>query len=138
LFRIQSSLDSQTSQKLPLIGDRLAEGAQVIEEFREGFLAALTEKLRGAGDRLLDELRQTMFDCFNGTIGLLADYDGQAGLTIDDIVLTFRKADGSLWVEGVDAPSLQDAVQFGMHLGQSYTADIPDLQLDFSLPGLAL
>ena len=44
LFRIQSSLDSQTSQKLPLIGDRLAEGAQVIEDFREGFLAALTDE----------------------------------------------------------------------------------------------
>ncbi len=138
LFKIQSALDSQTSQKLPLIGDRLAEGAQVIEEFREGFLAALTEQLRGAGDRLLDELRETMFEFFNGQIGLLADYDGVAGLTIDDIVLTFRKEDGSLWVEGEDAPALQDAVQFGFHLGQSYTAEIPDFAIDFSLPGLAL
>lgn len=140
LYKIQQGLDSQTSAKLPLIGSRLSEGAQMIEEFREGFLAELTEKLRGAGDTLLEDLREMMFDFFGptGDLDILADLNGDSEVTIDDVVLNFLKADGSLWVDGTDAPKLQEAIEFNIRLGQSYIAQIPDLELDFALPGLAL
>lgn len=140
LYKIQQGLDSKTSQKLPLVGSRLSEGAQMIENFREGFLAELTEKLRGAGDSLLADLQETMFDFFGpgGSLNILLDLNGDDEVTLDDVVLTFRKSDGSLWVDGTDAPKLQDSIEFNIHLGQSYTAAIPDLRLDFALPGLEL
>jgi hypothetical protein len=138
LFRIQQGLDSQTAQNLPLIGNRLGEGAQMIEEFRSGLLARLTEQLRGAGDKLLDNIQDSMFKLFHTDLKLLQDLNNDGKVTKADIAYTFLKEDGKLWVDGTDAPKLQDAVQFDFHLGQKYTAPIPDLKVDFAVPGLGL
>ncbi len=142
---ISRLLSGKTATKLPLIGDQLRAGSGFIEEFRSGFIADLTAKLRGAGDTMLATLQQGMFDLFakdtEGAVGLalgiLKDYNGVGGVTVDDIVLTFRKLDGTIWVEGTDAPQLQDAVQFNLHLGQGITFGT-NLDIDWGLPGLDL
>ena len=138
LYRIQQGLDTQTAQNLPLIGNRLGEGAQMIEEFRTGLLARLTEQLRGAGDKILDNIQDAMFGLLNNDLHILKDINGDGSVTKADVGYTFRKVDGTLWVDGVDAPKDSDAVQFNFHLGQKYTAPIPDLKVDFAVPGLAL
>ena len=136
LALVQKTLDSKVSTKLPIIGDQLAAGARFIEDFRGGFLSELTDKLRGAGDNLLGTLQEAMFGFFDGDLGLLLDYNGDSTVTKDDIVLTFRHEDGTIWNDGED-PRLQDAVQFNFHLGQSITLGT-DLSVDFGVPGLAL
>lgn len=142
---ISRLLSGKTATKLPLIGDQLRAGAGFIEEFRAGFIADLTTKLRGAGDTLLATMQQGMFDLFaadtDGAVGLalgiLKDYNGDGSVTKDDVVLTFRKVDGTIWVDGTDTPQSQDAVQFNLHLGQSITLGT-DLSIDWGLPGLDL
>jgi hypothetical protein len=142
---IQRLLSGKAATQLPLIGDQLRAGSGFIQEFRAGFIADLTNKLRGAGDTLLDTLQQGMFDLFaadgDGALGLalgiLKDYNGDGSITKDDIVLTFRKVDGSIWVEGTDSPAAQDAVQFNLHLGQGIEFGT-DLDIDWGLPGLDL
>lgn len=151
LGAIQRLLSGKSATKLPLLGDQLRKGAGFIDEFRAGFLADLTDKLRGAGDSLLASIQLGMFDLFgpasddpedpNGAkgaaLGLLQDYNGDGSVTKDDVVLTFRKVDGSIWVEGDDTPQSQDAIQFNLHLGQSITFGT-DLEIDWGLPGLDL
>lgn len=145
LGAIQRLLAGKTATKLPLIGDQLRSGSGFIEEFRAGFLGDLTEKLRGAGDRLLDTMQVGMFDLFaadtDGALGLalgiLQDYNSDGVVTKDDVVLSFRKADGSIWRDGTDSPQSQEAVQFNLHLGQSITFGT-DLDIDWGLPGLEL
>ena len=141
---VQKLINGKAATKLPLIGDQLRSGAGFIAEFRAGFLADLTKKLRGAGDTLLETLQVGMFDLFgdsgdgaNGlALGLLLDYNGDGITNKDDVVLTFRNEDGSIWHEG-DDPHDQEAVMFNLHLGQSITFGT-DLELDWGMPGLDL
>ena len=61
---ISKLMTGKAATKLPLIGDQLRTGSGFIEEFRAGFLAELTAKLRGAGDTLLATMQTGMFDLF--------------------------------------------------------------------------
>ena len=136
LSLIQKALDSKLSQKIPLIGDQLASGSHMIEDFRNGFLADLTKQLKGAGDDLLANIQLGMFNFFDGDLGILQDYNGDGSVTVDDVVLTFRNVDGTIWKESGD-PADQDAIQFNLKLGQSFTFGT-DLKIDFGVPGLQL
>ena len=141
---VQKLINGKAATKLPLIGDQLRSGAGFIAEFRAGFLADLTKKLRGAGDTLLETLQVGMFDLFGASgdganglaLGLLLDYNGDGITNKNDVVLTFRNEDGSIWHEG-DDPRDQEAVMFNLHLGQSITFGT-DLNLDWGMPGLDL
>ena len=138
---IQKLLAGKAATKLPLIGDQLRAGSGFIADFRAGFIADLTAKLRGAGDTLLGTMQQGMFDLFaadtdgaNGlALGILKDYNGDGVVTKDDVVLSFRKLDGTI----TDVPQDQDAVQFNLHLGQSITLGT-NLDIQWGLPGLDL
>jgi len=136
LTTVQRGLDSQTSRSFPLIGDRLVDAAQFIEEFRAGLLAELRDKLRGAGNNGIEIVRNAMAEFFLD-LGILRDGpDADTIPSNSDVVVVTVDADGNI-VDDDDAN--QDAVQFDFTLGSDLLNFNLDLGgLDFSLPGLAL
>jgi intracellular sulfur oxidation DsrE/DsrF family protein len=125
LTTVQRALDSQLAQRFPLIGDRLVDAAQFIEDFRAGLLSELRLKMRGAGNNAIEIARQTLNDFFT-----------DLGILREEVTVTTRNAAGEIVDD--DDPD-QDAVQFDFVLGSDlFEYDLDLGALDFSLPGLAL
>lgn len=119
LSGLQDILDGQVlGYKLPLIGDKLAEGARFIENFRKDFVEPLRQLVETAPQKTKDLVQEWLFDVLNST-GLLQDITGDDAVTKDDVKIS----------------SGNDFVQFNFQIGQTYSPDV-NLNIDVGFPGL--
>ncbi|WP_416671882.1 hypothetical protein [Egbenema bharatensis] len=138
---LEYTMDSNLAQSVPLIGDKLARGADFLRDIRLGVLADLREKLSGKG-KAIEIIQQTLWDVLGpNKLNLILDINKDGKITIDDVQVGWYDIKGNLlelWKVGSDLPTGVDAVQFDMRLGGTILGAGLDLPLDFSLPGFSL
>ncbi|MDY7007442.1 MAG: hypothetical protein SWX82_26800 [Cyanobacteriota bacterium] len=125
LATLQDGLNGEIlGVSLPIVGDALAEteASQFIENFREDILEELRRQINNAGDNVIDVAQKALFDVFGDDgLGLLQDGDGQAGITLEDILVIETEGD----------------IKFDMNLGQNTDFVIP-AGFDIGVPALNL
>ena len=126
LGTIQDGLSNGVlNRNLPLVGDKLMEAANFIQDFREGFLADLRKALADAGDPIA-LLKKAIFESLGPPgLNLIVKSDGSPITTFDD----------------VEVECTGDALKFKIRLKKTLalvdTTDNP-IHFDIGVPGLGL
>lgn len=129
---LQDVLDGEVfGVPLPLIGDKLSDGARFIEDFRDDFIEPFREEIENLAVQDENIVSELLFDLLGpGGISLLLDTNDDGAVTIDDIILdtNIDEADGDLQ---------NDYMQWNMELGQELELGT-GIDLDLGIPGLGL
>ncbi|HEY4634774.1 MAG TPA: calcium-binding protein, partial [Candidatus Limnocylindrales bacterium] len=118
---------------LPLIGDQLADAADVIEDFRKDFIDGLRDAVETAADPDQNYISEQLFELL-GPSGLNILLDG------DDPGINVNVADIQL-LTNVDEPGVEPEdvfMQWNMRLGGTLLDAGAGLDFDIGIPGLGL
>ncbi|MEH6585177.1 MAG: LEPR-XLL domain-containing protein [Halioglobus sp.] len=119
---IQDLLDEATSIDIPIIGDKLADGARFIEGFRDQFINRFRQMIEFTNDIDLDDVTGFIYDFFVDVVGL--------DLLEDDI--------SGIRDKGADLlNTFDDEIRWELHLRDTYAVDF-DLGFDLGVPLLNL
>lgn len=129
---LQDVLDGEVfGVPLPLVGDKLSDGARFIEDFRDDFIDPFRDEIENLAVQDENIVSELLFDLLGpGGISLLLDGNDDGAVTIDDIILdtNIDEADGDLQ---------NDYMQWNMELGQELQLG-SGIDLDLGIPGLGL
>ena len=128
---LQDVLDGEVfGVPMPLIGDKLTDGARFIEDLRADFISPFRDGIENMADQQQNVVSHMLFDLLGPAgLGLLKDTNGN-GVDINDITL-----DTNVDVEDGDLNN--DYMQWNMVLGQNLNLGT-GIGLDLGIPGLGL
>ena len=117
---LTDALDGQVfGAPVPLIGNSLQGGAEIINSFR----AQVLTRLRALTTQSETAVRQAMFEVLGPAgVNLLSDRDGDLDVDLDDL----------------QSITSADQIQFNLRLGRQLNVLSVPLAFDLGLPGLAL
>lgn len=129
---LQDVLDGEVfGIPLPLVGDKLSDGARFIEDFRDDFISQFRDGIETMATQDKNVVSQMLFDLIGPAgIGLLLDNNSDGKVTVDDITLATN-------VDEADGDLNNDYMQWNMKLGQLLEFD-SGIGLDLGIPGLSL
>src|SRR5262249_10273236 len=105
--------------QIPLIGDKLKEGADFIDKLR----TFVNDALQNAPNKAIDAVREALFDALGPSgLGWLKDTDNNGSITKDDVGLIQESG----------------KVQFNVDLHQEATLINTPIGFDLGLPALGL
>ena len=116
---------------LPLIGDQLADAANVIGDFRKDFIDGLRHSVETAASPDENYISQQLFHLLNDQLHILGDRNHDGLHTIDDIGLITN-----LDEEGVDWHDL--SMEWFIELGGTLLDAGTGIDFDIGIPGLGL
>ncbi|HXW10644.1 MAG TPA: hypothetical protein VD737_08520, partial [Steroidobacteraceae bacterium] len=123
---------------LPLVGDQLAEAADVIEDFRKDFIDGLRDAVETAADPDQNYISEQLFALLgpSGLNILLDGDDAGSDVNVGDIVLDTNVDEGG---EGEEPPPPEEIfMQWNMRLGSTLLNAGEGLDFDIGIPGLGL
>src|SRR5262249_31182909 len=127
---------------LPLIGDKLADGANFIGDFRTGFLANFRDQVEKLSDPSENGVKDILFNLL-GKQGLKLllkkDANGNALKDDDGHFVPGAEADIQSFNNLATATNIDDAeIWWKMKLGQNLADVGKDIGFDLGVPGLGL
>ncbi|MEM7559266.1 MAG: hypothetical protein AAF394_09090, partial [Planctomycetota bacterium] len=121
LARVEELLREQVlNQDLPMVGDKLEEAADFLQDVRENALPILRNDL--SPNQLVDDVKQVLFDAL-GAVMQLVDSNGDGRIDHEDIDLLLD--------------SVTQEAKLGLMLGGSYEVG-SGIDFDLGLPGIGL
>lgn len=129
---LQDTLDGEVfGVPLPLVGDKLSDGARFIEDFRDDFIAPFRDEIQNMAVQDQNIVSEKLFELLGPAgLGLLLDANNDGAVTIDDITLDTN-------VDVADGDLNNDYMQWNMQLGQEIDLGT-GIGLDLGIPGLGL
>ncbi|NOQ51065.1 MAG: hypothetical protein GQ578_02440, partial [Desulfuromonadaceae bacterium] len=129
---LQDVLDGEVfGLPLPLIGDKLSDGARFIEDFRDDFIDPFRDEIENLTEQDENIVSELLYDLLGpGGIGLLLDANADNIITIDDIILDTN-------IDVNDADLENDYMQWNVLLGQNLDLGT-GIGFDLGIPGLGL
>src|SRR5690606_25531719 len=118
--------------RLPLIGDGLADAAQLLGDLRADFIDGLREAIADAASANPRMVSSLLFE-YLGPSGanVLLKADGTPAESVDDIVLLTNVGDPGVATEDT-------FVEWRLHLGGALVREGGEIAFDLGLPGLGL
>ncbi|HXV74786.1 MAG TPA: hypothetical protein VD788_00590, partial [Candidatus Polarisedimenticolaceae bacterium] len=116
---------------LPLVGDQLADAADVIEDFRKDFIDGLRDAVETAADPDENYISNALFDLLHNDLHILADRNEDGAITVADIQLQTNVDEAGVEPEDV-------FMQWNLVLGGTLLDAGAGLDFDIGIPGLGL
>ncbi|MBL8385220.1 MAG: exo-alpha-sialidase, partial [Burkholderiales bacterium] len=114
---------------VPIIGDQMGDAANVIADFRAGFIAGLRDAVETAATPDQNYISQQLFDLLHNHLHILADRNDDGHVTIADIALDTNVDDAGVAPEDV-------YMQWNLKLGGVLVDAGVGLEFDLGVPGL--
>ncbi|HEX7094535.1 MAG TPA: hypothetical protein VF183_01540, partial [Acidimicrobiales bacterium] len=116
---------------LPLIGDQLADAANVIGDFRKDFIDGLRHSVETAASPDQNYISQQLFHLLHDQLDILGDRNHDGSVTIDDIWLITN-------IDTVGTPWDQLSMEWLIELGGTLLDAGTGIGFDIGIPGLGL
>ena len=114
---------------VPIIGDQLGDAANVIADFRAGFVAGLRDAVETAAEPDQNYISLQLFDLLHNQLRILADRNDDGLINIADITLDTNVDDAGVAPENV-------YMQWNLKLGGVLIDVGVGLNFDLGVPGL--